>query len=176
MAGEPPPETLGQWVSVAEAARRLGVTSRAIRSRMAHRTITFRPKGNAGREVFLPDAPASPGGSAEDAAVLPGASAEAGDHPHPEPLPEGVELREELAEERVVRARLEERLAAGEQREIELRTAFARERAVLEDRIADMGSSLVAERKRADRLEAVLAEARRPWLAKVLEGLRRKGS
>jgi len=31
------------------------------------------------------------------------------------------------------------------------------------------------ERARADRLEAVLAAARRPWLARVLEGLRRKG-
>ena len=27
----------------------------------------------------------------------------------------------------------------------------------------------------AGRLEATLAEARRPWLARVLEGLRRKG-
>ena len=33
-----------------------------------------------------------------------------------------------------------------------------------------------ARRARADRLEAALAEARRPWLARVLEGLRRKGS
>ena len=31
------------------------------------------------------------------------------------------------------------------------------------------------ERARGDRLEAALAEARRPWLAKVIEGLRRKG-
>jgi hypothetical protein len=31
------------------------------------------------------------------------------------------------------------------------------------------------ERARSDRLEAALAEARRPWLARVLEGLRRKG-
>jgi hypothetical protein len=30
-------------------------------------------------------------------------------------------------------------------------------------------------RVRGDRLEAALAEARRPWLAKVIEGLRRKG-
>ena len=29
--------------------------------------------------------------------------------------------------------------------------------------------------ERLIRLEAALAEARRPWLAKVLEGLRRKG-
>ena len=28
----------------------------------------------------------------------------------------------------------------------------------------------------AGRLEAALAEARRPWLARVLEGLRRRGS
>jgi len=28
----------------------------------------------------------------------------------------------------------------------------------------------------AGRLEAALAEARRPWLAKVLEGMRRRGS
>jgi hypothetical protein len=34
----------------------------------------------------------------------------------------------------------------------------------------------VNEQVRADRLEAALAEPRRPWLAKVLEGLRRKES
>ena len=33
---------------------------------------------------------------------------------------------------------------------------------------------LVLERARSDRLEAALAEARRPWLAKLIEGLRRK--
>src|SRR5205085_11042990 len=48
-------------------------------------------------------------------------------------------------------------------------------------------AALVAEREaaqalmakaeaRADRLEAALAEARRPWLARVIDGLRRKGS
>jgi hypothetical protein len=40
----------------------------------------------------------------------------------------------------------------------------------------DLAATLAAERARADRLEAALAEARRPWLAKVIEGLRRKGS
>ena len=55
-------------------------------------------------------------------------------------------------------ARLEERLAASERREGELSSALAKSEA------------------RADRLEAALAEARRPWLARVLEGLRRKGS
>ncbi len=39
----------------------------------------------------------------------------------------------------------------------------------------ELRGTVVAERARCDRLEAALAEARRPWLAKVLEGLRRKG-
>ena len=41
---------------------------------------------------------------------------------------------------------------------------------------AELRQALEHERTRGDRLEAELAEARRPWLAKVLEGLRRKGS
>ena len=36
--------------------------------------------------------------------------------------------------------------------------------------------ALAKAEARADRLEAALAEARRPWLARVLEGLRRRGS
>jgi hypothetical protein len=55
-------------------------------------------------------------------------------------------------------ARLEEeRLAAAATRESDLRA--------LADEL----------RARAERAEAALAESRRPWLAKVLEGLRRKG-
>jgi hypothetical protein len=54
-------------------------------------------------------------------------------------------------------ARLEERLAAAERRE------------------ADLSATASAERARADRLEAALVEARQPWLARLLEALRRKG-
>jgi hypothetical protein len=69
-----------------------------------------------------------------------------------------IELREELAEERVARARLEGELAATGVLVAELRGR--------------------AERAEADaaHLRGELAEARRPWLARVLEGLRRKGS
>jgi hypothetical protein len=42
-------------------------------------------------------------------------------------------------------------------------------------RSADLAAALAKAEARADRLEAALAEARRPWLARVLEGLRRKG-
>jgi len=41
-------------------------------------------------------------------------------------------------------------------------------------RSADLGAALAKAEVRADRLEAALAEARRPWLARVIEGLRRK--
>ena len=43
-------------------------------------------------------------------------------------------------------------------------------------RNGDLAATLAVERARAERLEAALAEARRPWLARVLDGLRRKGS
>jgi hypothetical protein len=159
MTGEPSPETPGQWVSVAEAARRLGVTSRAIRSRIKHRTITFRPKGNIGREVFLPEAPPSPGEPVADSAALPGASAGAGDHPPPEPPPEGVELMElmeELAEERAARGRAEGELAAKDALVAELRETVA------------------AERARADRLETALAEFRKPVLLRIAEMFKKR--
>jgi hypothetical protein len=53
-------------------------------------------------------------------------------------------------------ARLEERLAAAERRE------------------AELSATASAERARADRLEAALAEARRPVLLRLLEALRRR--
>ena len=59
-------------------------------------------------------------------------------------------------------------LAAEQRRSADLTATLAAER--------EMARAMLAlERARADRLEAALAEARRPWLAKVLEGLRRKG-
>src|SRR5689334_14448582 len=112
----------GEWLSVAEAARRLGVTEKAVRNRIRRGTLEWRPAGNHGREVLL-----SPDMEAGDAA---------GDDPGT------VELQ-------VRAARLEERLAMVE-----------RERDLYRDLFRDR--------------EAALAEARRPWLAKVIEGLRRK--
>jgi hypothetical protein len=40
--------------------------------------------------------------------------------------------------------------------------------------LAEARNALSGERVRAERLEAALAETRRPWLAKVIDGLRRK--
>src|SRR3954449_5661581 len=46
-------EAPGEWTSIAEAARRFGVTRRAVRDRIARGTVTVR-QGNRAREVFVP--------------------------------------------------------------------------------------------------------------------------
>jgi hypothetical protein len=66
------------------------------------------------------------------------------------------ELHATLAQERAARARTEGELAAKDALVVTLTAALARTEA------------------RADRLEAALVEARRPWLARLLEALRRK--
>ena len=68
-----------------------------------------------------------------------------------------AELRDELLEAKVAAARAEAERDSATANLMEARATIAH------------------ERSRADRLEAALAEARRPWLARVLEGLRRKG-
>src|SRR3954470_17787167 len=46
-------DVAGEWVSISEAARRCGVSRRAIRGRIDRGTLTARD-GNAGRVVFVP--------------------------------------------------------------------------------------------------------------------------
>jgi hypothetical protein len=90
------------------------------------------------------------------------------------------ELREEVADLREALGRSEagrDAAVAQAQAEGNLQAARAEaERDATRTTLADMRQALDQERARADRLEAALLEARRPWLAKVLEGLRRKGS
>src|SRR4051794_12416594 len=43
----------GEWLSIAAAARRLGVSPRAIRSRVERGTIKWKPAGNSGKLVWL---------------------------------------------------------------------------------------------------------------------------
>jgi predicted nucleic acid-binding Zn ribbon protein len=64
-----------------------------------------------------------------------------------------------------------------EERDEALAEADYWRRLVEEERVARVKAEaeLAAERRVAATLEAQLAEARKPWLAKVLEGLRRKG-
>ena len=155
-----PGDGSGTWVPVAEAARRLGVSTRAIRKRIERGTLAARPRGNEGREVFLRDGT----GAGPVPEQGPRTGAGTGESSGPAQLEAVLEV-----------ARLEVRLAereAAAKVETELRGTVAALRAT----VTDLRATVAAERARADRLEAVLTEARRPWLARVLEGLRRKGS
>src|SRR4051795_4276219 len=46
--------TVGEWMSIGEAARRIGVTRAAIYGRIERHTLPTRPRGNRGVEVLLP--------------------------------------------------------------------------------------------------------------------------
>ena len=105
MGDEPPRGEPGEWVSVREAARRLGVTPKAVRDRIKHGSLQARPKGNLGREVLLPPGIATRGNGVElpgeTSLALPGETAG-----------EVAELLEEVAELRHALGRAEGELAA----------------------------------------------------------------
>ena len=82
----------GPWLTVAAAARQLGVSPRAVRGRIRRGTIEWKPQGNTGRLVRVPEGDVSrddPGDAFELAL-----------------------LQEELVEARIGMARAEERAAA----------------------------------------------------------------
>ena len=138
----------GQWLPLAEASQRLGATVDALRERVRRGQLVAR-RGNDGLvRVLVSGQPATGQGLA-------------GDHTEAGHEPDGVDvelafLRDELAEARERAAKAEGALEA------------------MSGRVQDMASQIAKAENRADRLEAALAEARRPWLAKVLEGLRRR--
>src|SRR4051794_16110784 len=66
--GTEPGDGPGEWLTVAQAARRLGITPKAIRNRLERGTLEWRPAGNRGREVLIRpemepgDGPGAPSG------------------------------------------------------------------------------------------------------------------
>src|SRR4051812_2983884 len=139
-----------QWLTVSEAASRLGWHPDKVKSALRRGRLQAR-KNNAGKWMVLvsptmPDrANGSAGGRPGDTAARPA------DDPAALPAADPA-----MIEAMLTAARAEGALA-------ELRGT-----------VAELKQALDHERVRADRLEAALAEARRPWLAKVLEGLRRR--
>ena len=101
--GESEPQD-GEWLPVSTAARRLGISPRALRGRIDRGTVQWKQAGNTGKLVLV---------RAEDVAAEEdrGASQDEIDR-----------LRDELSKERIGRARAEERAAA-------LREALDREQA-----------------------------------------------
>ena len=94
------PSADGSWLTVGAAARRLGISPRAVRGRIARGTLEWRPLGNTGREVLVPDAEASRDGTGDTSRDGTGDAMEL------------ALLREELVEALVGMARAEERAAA----------------------------------------------------------------
>jgi hypothetical protein len=135
----------GEWVNIAEAARRLKVTPKAIRNRLRRGTLAARMRGNIGREVWLPrsrDQPEPPSGDWQGTSPDEGPGTGTGPGPV-RLLVENARLAAELEGERRLNA--------------ELRRQLERELA------------------RGKRLEAELAEARMPLLARLLALLHRPG-
>jgi hypothetical protein len=132
---------------LAEAASRLGLHPSALRSRIRRGLVTAK-KGNDGRILVEVMANARPD--------------------HGEVM---VTAEDELrAEVDFMRGQLEAARIAMAKAEAERDAAMATSAAKVE-----AAERVVTElRVRGDRLEAALAEARRPWLAKVIEGWRRR--
>jgi hypothetical protein len=138
-------EPTGQWVPLALAVRKLGISRAAVYRRIRAGTLDARPRGNRGLEVLVRD-----------------------------DRDEGRDDRDHLADGSVYVSRDAARDI--ELIELRLRVEQLVERAArAEGEAAATRTQLERELARGDRLEAALAEARRPWLARVLEGLRRKG-
>src|SRR6476661_3675620 len=116
VAGESPGEA-EEWVTVAEAARRIGITPKAVRERIRHGSVRWKANGNVGRLVLVTEPAREPPGEAEDAAGE-----------------ELAELRDVLSEERVARARAEGELAAERRHSADLKALLTETRDIAERR------------------------------------------
>jgi hypothetical protein len=145
----------GQWLTLAEASQRLGASVDALRKRVRRGQLETR-RGNDGLVRVL---------------VV-------GQPPSGQALADGQpETGHGLADGRTGVDRLEVELASVREELAEARERAAKAEGAFEamsGRVQDAASQLAKAEARADRLEAALAEARRPWLAKVLDGLRRR--
>ena len=186
MSGEPPEN--GARLPLAEAARYLGISVEALRKRIATDPERFQPvKGNDRRvTVWLPALRTAPENHAPPPEDLRNGSGDwleraalALEELRKSHDADRVEAAQRLdaAHERTARAESELRLIRRRAEEAEQRAAL------LTSQIEKLTGERDQERARGDRLEAearalaqALAELRRPWLARVLEALRPKGS
>jgi hypothetical protein len=164
MAADPPGEP-DTWLSIRQAARRLGVTRAAIYSRIERGTLQARPHGNRGQLVCLPpdmqaNVQAGKGMGTPPVMSPDGAPDMSGQHAalqaERDRLAGEVERWRSLAEERgLAQARVEV------------------ESVRLATELAGKGELVDELRRQVARLEAELVDARTPLLARLLALLRR---
>jgi hypothetical protein len=148
-------ETDATWLTVAKAAPRLGLTPDGLRSRIKRGQISAR-KGNDGRLLV--------------GVVLNGS--DPGHEPGHEPAGPGSaepdhNLLQDLLAARERAARAEGELAAEARRSTDLMAALAAERTRAEGECTALRAQVAA-------LQAELALARKGWLERVLEAIRRR--
>jgi hypothetical protein len=157
----------GEWLTIPAAARRLGVSPRAIRGRITRSTIEWKPAGNVGKLVLVRS-----GETSADA------SADAFED-------EADQLREELMEARERAARAEGELA-GVRQALEREWALVEQERVRADRLeaeatklrdragtaegeaGALRDALIDLSQRLDTATAALVEAHRPWWRRLL--------
>jgi hypothetical protein len=159
------------WLKVAEAAPQLGLTVDGLRARIKRGQVSTR-QGNDGRLLV---SVAANGADTRHALALNGAGTghdpshalSANGSAEPDLLPDLLAARERAARAEGELAGLREALATEARRSADLLASLELERARAD-------AALAAERARGDRLEAALAEARKGWLERLLEAVRRK--
>jgi hypothetical protein len=175
-----------RWVPLGDAARELKVSRAVIYRRVERGTLRSRPRGNRGLEVLLPEHP-------RDVTIDHYPSGQGDRNPDEQGYvtPDILRLHGELAEARTQIARLEERLAAegairtaveakmqaavdaitlAARAEVEaMRTQVATQITSRNAVIEELRSVLEHERTRSERLDGMLADARRPWWRRWLD-------
>jgi hypothetical protein len=142
------------WLDGRQAGRVLGLSADGVRKRAIRGLIQHR-KGNDGRLRYLIPTNAV----SEDI---------------PQRLSETSFRHSADASLLIENARLADRLAAEERRSADLEASLREALAAEARRSADLLASLELERARADRLAGDLAEARKGWLERLLEAVRRR--
>jgi hypothetical protein len=157
----------GTWLTINEAAKRTGWLPDKIRSDRRRGRLQSR-KNNAGEwlvlvpseaQTMLGDPSSHANGHADSHAIGQADSQAMATPP--------AWLLEELAE-------LRERIGHAEGRAAGMAAQMASMAAGMALERAGMAETVAAERARGDRLEAALAEARKGWLERLLEAVRRR--
>jgi hypothetical protein len=165
-----------EWLTISAAARRLGVSRRAVQKRIERGTLHWRPEGNRGRSVLV--GPATVAASGRGMAQGEAHSASGVTVPATEgllvPVAVVVELRQALSAERERVDALTRELDGSK---ADLNWAQG-ESATLREVLAREQDRADNERRRAERLDqqleelrAELAEARRPLLLRLIVAL-----